>query len=295
MSLPLNRAVRLRVEPDRLCGTFAQGWPRRSPLKQASQVVEDDPASDARGNAKTPESRHAPVATALDKLLLELSEVAPLRGARLEVELADALVHIDVVAGDFAGYSDRQLQMVAIGCTSELLSEAAAGYEIRWNLQADARHLLIGAIDRGLLTVLANAAARHGLMFRSMQPDLCKQWNRHADALKQGAGVFAVASGSNALISCVSDGSITAVGNGGWLDAEPPVDVVNARVKSLMCGLGLQNESTTRLLDTRTNRLLASVGRSADHQSAFVLVGPEGSDKAVSSRWTALGLADLSS
>jgi hypothetical protein len=285
----------LRVAPDSICATLAQGWPRRSALKQVSRVVEAEPASAASGSASTPDGRHAAVGAAIAEVLRELCEVSPLRGARLEVDLADALVHIDVVAGDFAAYSDRQLQVVASGCASELLSEAAAGYEIRWNLQADAKHLLIAAIDRSLLAVLANAAKRHALKFRSMQPDLCTQWNRHADALKPGSAVFAVASGGNALISCVSDGSITAVGNGGWLDSEPPVDVVNARVKSLMCGLGLQSEATARLLDTRTDRLLASVGLNAAHQSAFVLVGPNGSDKAVSSRWTALGLADMAS
>jgi hypothetical protein len=283
------------MAPDCVCATLEQGWPRRTALARVSHVVEETPASLAAGDSPSPDGRHAMLGAALDKLMRELSEAASLRAARLDVELADSLAHIDVAAGDFAGDSDRQLHAVAAACVSELLGEAATGYDVRWQLQADDKHLLIGAVDRGLLAVLADAAERHGLRLGSVQPDLCRQWNRHAGALKPGSAVFAVASGCNAIISCVSNGAISAVGSGVWLDPEPPATLVNARVKSLMCGFGLESATTAAILDTRTDRLLASVGLDAANQSAFVLVGPEGSRKAVSSRWTVMSLEDLRS
>ena len=71
-----------------------------------------------------------------------------LKGAQLDVELADSLVHLDVVAGDFAANSDRQLASVAAACVDELLGDAAKDHEIRWQLQPDGTHLLIGAVAR---------------------------------------------------------------------------------------------------------------------------------------------------
>lgn len=292
MSLPWNRTVKLRVAPDCVCATLEQGWPHRRALARASHVVEAASGLQASGDSPTPNGRLAMVSAALDKLMVELSEAGSPRAARLDVELADALVHIDVAVGDFAGDSDRQLQAVADACVSELLGEAAADHDVRWQLQAGDKHLLIGAVDRGLLTVLAGVAERHGLRLGSVQPDLCWQWNRHAHALHPGSAVFAVASGCNAIISCVSEGAIAAVGSGAWLDLEPPANVVNPRVKKLMCGFGLDSAMTADMLDTRTNRLLAGAGLDAANQSAFVLVGPEGAGKAVSSRWTVMSLEE---
>jgi hypothetical protein len=260
--------VRLRVASSTVCGRLEQGLGRKL-------LAEATHAADAQ-------------ALAIDAVLAELSLVKPVKGLRLDVELADALVHLDVVEGDFAGNSERQLQSVAMACVAELLGEAAENHEIRWQLQADGKHLLIGAIARDQIRALADAATRHQLKLRSIQPDFCLQWNRHSSALKPGAGVFAVACGREAVVACVQQGAVAAISSGGWLDQSDTPGATSVGVKRLMCGFGLDSATTTGMLDTRVGRLLSSLGRDAADQSSYLLVAPDVSQSALSSRWTVL-------
>jgi hypothetical protein len=207
----------------------------------------------------------AALARALDTVLLELAGTAALRGATLDAHVADSLVHLDVVNGEFSGVGDRQLQSIATACAAELLGDAVHNHDIRWQLQADEKHLLIGAMARDLLATVLQAAARHGLSLYSLQPELCVQWNLHAgSALKPGHGVFAVVGGREAAIASVADGTITALSSGVWIDGR----------------------DTAATLDSRVDRLLASAGQDPARQSSFVVVGSERSDEPVSSRWT---------
>ncbi len=285
MSLPWSKAVRLRVVPHAVSGTLERGWPRPKVLARASQAT-SEPIASAGAPARTQPAPLEGLSMAIDAVLAELGKAAALRGAQLNVEWADSLMHFDVVAGDFVGNSERQLQSVAAACVAELLGDAAQAHEIRWQLQAGGEHLLIGAIAREHLHALSEAAARHGLRLATVQPDFCLQWNRHASAMKPGPAVFAVASGYEAVIACVSDGAVAAISNGAWLARSQPAGNSTGAVNRLMRGLGLESSSKEVLLDIRVDRLLASVGRDAASQSAFVLVAPEMAGTKVSPRWT---------
>ena len=109
--------MRLRVASSAVCGRLEQGHGRKL-------LAEATHAADAQ-------------ALAIDTVLSELALVKSLKGLRLDIELADALVHLDVVEGDFDGNSERQLQSVARACVVELLGDAAENHEVRWQLQAD--------------------------------------------------------------------------------------------------------------------------------------------------------------
>ena len=285
MSLPWNKLVRLRVRAHSAGAILEQGWPRRKVLARANHANSDAAPSVGTPATAQPASADS-ISRSVDAVLAELGKTATLRGARLEVEWADALMQFDVVAGDFDGNSDRQLQAVAAACMTELLGEAAPAHEIRWQLQADGKHLLIGAIARDHLGALSEAAARHGLTLATVQPDFCLQWNRHAPAVMPGAAVFAVAAGHEAVIACVSDGAVAAMSSGAWLARIHQPGNSTASVNQLMHGLGLEPTSKEVLLDVRVDRLLASVGQDAAGQSAFVLVAPELAGSKVSSRWT---------
>ena len=265
MSRPWSRSVRLRVEPGMVRGTLMPGWIQTKLLTPTSPAAEVQARRTEFTAARSGPSIEA-LSHATGIVLTDLGAASSLRGLQLKVELADSLVHLDVVAGEFAGHSDRQLQSVAAACVSELLGDAAEDHETRYQLQADEKHLLICAVARDQLGALSDAAAQHGSTLASVQPDLCMQWNRHATALKPGGSVFAVACGREAVIASVSDGTISALSSGAWLD----------------------RQDTTSALDSRVDRLLASVGRDAASQSAFVLVAPAWCEKAVSPRWTVM-------
>jgi hypothetical protein len=277
--------VRLRVTSDAVQGALTPGWPRYRVLVEAGHPVGEpaappDPASTSPlrgpGNAQ---------ADAIDAVLSELGENRSLLGAWLDVDLADSLVQLDVVKGDFAGDSDRQLQSVAAACMAELLGDAAQDLEVRWQLQADGAHLLIAALAQEQLSSLIEAAARHGLHLRSVQPDFCRQWNRHAAALKPGSAVFAVAHGREAVIARVARGAIVDISSGGWLDRPDGAGDDVSHGDRRMSGFGTDPHATARLLDMRCDRLLASVGQDPAAQSAYVLVAPALSDHTVSPRW----------
>lgn len=277
--------MQLRVLPDEVHGTLTQGWRRRARLASASQAVGASESSPApQGPAALAWS--AQHAVAVDAVLRELGAAAPLRGARLDVEIDNALVLFDVARGDFAGDSDRQLRTVAVACMSELLGDSALDQEVRCELQAGGRHLMICAMPSDQIGMLADRAASHGLRLRSVQPDFILQWNRHGTALTSGDSVFAVAQGQEAMVSCVSGGAIVEFSRGGWLDQQQAPDDPPSRSDQLMSDFGLEAHAAARALDVRVDRLLASVGQVAVGQSAYLLVAPPLADDSVSQRWT---------
>jgi len=266
VSRPWNSLVTLCVGPLAVLGTLRSGWPSSTVLARAIEVLE--PAADD----KTPPAEA--LALAVDAVLERLAATAPLRGARLAVELADARVHLDLVSGDFSAASDRQLRVVADACVAELMGDAAAGQAIRWQLQPDLTHLLICAVAQPEVDALVELAGRQGLRLVSLQPEFGAQWNRHAHRLQAGCGVFSVTCGGFATVACARGGTVTAISSGSWLE-EPP----------------LPGESATAPggLDARVDRLLASVGEDSANVGSFVLVAPDVSARRLAPRWTVVG------
>jgi hypothetical protein len=260
VSRPWSKAVGLRIEPGAVRGTLSPSW-----VKRRLSALRGKATPRAECTTIRPDPSMDTLAHALDTTMLELAGAASLQGASLDVEVADSLVHLDVVNGKFGGDSDRQLQSIALACAVELLGDAVHDHDIRWQLQADEKHLLIGAMARDLLATVSRAAARHGLGLHSVQPELCAQWNRHAgSAFKSGSGVFAVIGGRQAVIAGVAGGAITTLSSGLWIDGH----------------------DTATTLDSRVDRLLTGAGRDPARQSSFVVVTSEGSNKSVSPRWT---------
>lgn len=268
MSLRWNRTVQLQLDTQSVGGSVWQGLWRNKPVVKASRRLAAD---DALG-APLGDAWLAAVKTSLEQVLAELAEGVSLKRAAMQVQLSDALVVLDVATGEFAGQSDRQLQSIAQACCNELLGAAPAEPEVRWQLQRDEKHLLICALDRRILTCLSDAVTQRGMHLTSVQPYFFRQWNLHAQALRPGQAVFAVASGVNAVIACVREGVITTLSSGPWL--KPPPAVKSSRVEQLISELNLEPTDTRpALLDVRVDRLLASIGQDAAAQSTFVLVG----------------------
>jgi hypothetical protein len=256
--------VALSVGTRSVQGSLYAGWPGRKLLARSSQVIDAPPQP--TDESLPPAVAADPQSSALDAVLCELAASLPLRGSRLVAELAEELILLDVAEGDYGGASDRQLQSIATACVAELLGDAASDQALRWKLQPDLRHLLICAIARRDVEALEQATSRHGLELASLQPGFCAHWNRHADSLAGGSGVFAVTSGAHAIVACAARGVITAVSSG-------PCEEENA---------------TTNLLDERVNRLLASTGLDALDVPAFVVVTAASQTRSFSPRWTVL-------
>lgn len=223
------KVLRLHVGPDGLRGAV---WRGRHVLARASTGA---PAADA------------PASAAIDGLLAALAEQTTLSGVRAEVELADALVTLDVVEGEFAEHGERQLQAIATACSVELLGANAATHELRWQLQCDERHLLICALPREVLSVLNQAFMPHGVVLRSAQPRLCGSWNRHRRHLGKGAAVLAVTDATSTTIACLQGGAIAALGRLAG-DASGLIDALDAHVARLQASLGWDAQADSRYL-----------------------------------------------
>jgi hypothetical protein len=280
VSLPWNRAIHLEIGPESVAGRLERTWPRSKVLTRSNHPVATAAGSGGSDAAASwVRSLEQPIAAAL----ADLGPAAQLRGAPLAVHCASFWIRFDVVTGDFSGNSGRELQAVAEACMAELMGDAASTHTIRWAVQPGGRSLLICAMPAGLLALLSQVSAGRGLKL-SVQPDFCVQWNRHARAMPTGTGVFAVAAGNEAWIASVEGGVISHVSGGRWLHEAVPASP--ATVRRLMSGFGLGAADDACMLDVRTDRLLASLGRSTAVPQDFVLVAPDDVDVGLNSRWT---------
>ena len=263
MSRRWNRALRLQIGPQALTATLESGWPKPRRVAEASTAATEDLGP---GEARDLD------AARLDALLQEIQVVATLRGARLDVELADRWVHYDVAAGDFGSQSDADLQTIATACAAELLGDAALGFEVRWSLQAGERHLLIAAVPRPLIDTLVAAADVHGLRLASIQPAFACRWNAALSRLDATGAVIATTSAGHAMVTCVIDGAVRAISVGPWHDAAQ----------------GAAGADPTPFLEERATRLLAELGVDDGSRPHYLLGWPDDAVVALSSRWAPL-------
>ena len=274
MSLLSSRHVRLAVRPDRVQASAWRG------LLRPERAAE-------RGLALDPQTRNVDAdARAVRAVLDQLAPLAPIAGSTLHVDLADALVHFDVVEGDFAGLGARTLASFADACVAELLGEQAAAHAVRWQLQRDERHLLVCALPRHWLDAVNVAAGAHRLSIGSIRPRFSVQWNRQLGGKPVENMVFAVADGANALIACVRNGAVTAVSNGPW--CADCADFEDSTVDRLLAGMGLADKGSVALIDLQVDRLLASLGIAPAVPAEYLLVSATEPHVYLSSRWTVL-------
>ncbi len=308
MSRPWNSCLRLRIAPDAVEATLRGGWPRSAPPVRARRKVEpaaDPAASDAGGHA-----------AAIDAAMQEIAAQASLKHARLDVELSGALLHLDVVEGDFAGSADRELQAIAQACVAEMLGDEAAEHDVRWQLQRDDRHLLIVAIARARLAMFEDLAQRSGMRLRSVKPEFATLWNEFGKALRPGHCVFAVCTATDLSIAVVVDGTISSISTGPGIDlhdddpagnrSDPPIDRVYAKPghalftnrfsgagRGVFSSIAAMPREGIDTLDARVDRLLCGIGQDPADQSAFILVASDSPSPSASERWAVMSTAGV--
>lgn len=261
MPLPWNKSIELYVGAHQVCGTLHPAWYRHDVLARAGHLVEQSfmTTDDA-----------APLG-AIDAVLSDLRASAPSGAVDLNVVMSDKHIHYDVVAGNYRHASERQLDSIASACVAELLADLAVGQLVRWQLQPDQRHLLICSTALQYIESIADASLRQGLSLASLQPEFCAQWNRHAVTAHSGTSVFASANCAQVTIACVQGDAITAVSGGLVHEGE-------TRPTGTLCA--------TSGLDSRVNRLLASIGVEICTVSTFTLVVRDTPVHRLDPRWT---------
>jgi hypothetical protein len=260
-----NRRVRLQITAAGLTATLCARWPRPKALATCERPWASAPRESGASSWDLPPG----FAATLDGVLQELAAAERLRGALLDIELADSMVHFDVAMGEFAGYGEAQLDGVSRACLRDLLDDAGDAHEIRWQLQADERHLLICAVPQALLAELRQGAARTGLRLQRLQPQFPLRWNRHRRLLGSGLGVFASGHGDHTVIAFVRRGVVEALGVGN----------IGAGIDDAQAPAPMQ-------LDAQVDRLIASLGVDASQLGCFVAVDDGEPGAPLAPRWT---------
>ena len=236
------------------------------------------------GEAELPWAGVAALADAVGTLLARL-DVAAARGTELQVELCNALAHFDTVEGAFAGHGDAELDAIAGACVQEMLG-AAHERDVRWQLQADERHLLICAIERPLLAALLALADRHGLRLRSIETSFALDWNRHGRAVKDGRAVFVSGDEGESVAALVNDGVVQALGTCAHPDELEEPQTPTRAVELLCNSVGLEHLAVPTRLDAQVARMLASLGLDLNGIERFIAVLAHDDPDSLSSRWT---------
>ena len=218
-------------------------------------------------------------------MLGELAKTSSLHGARLDVELSDALVHLDVAQGDFAGHSEQQLEKVTRACFRELLGESMSEHELRWQLQADESHLLMCAAPVALLGELKSGSARHGLRLHTVHTRFEAGWNQHRGLLRSGLGIFASGHDEHIVVAFVREGVVEAFSTSSCQAELEDPDAPAPGVDRLLNSLGLEKSATPTRLDAHVDRLIASLGVDAAQLKSFVAIDGSENGRALSSRW----------
>ena len=251
MSRRWNDRVRLVLRPQ---GIFVAR--SRAGLRAVERITRDVVPVTGRWN-------RAEMFDAAAAALAEFDAVRSLRGAALDVVVGDEFAHLDVVRGDFFVQTDQQIEMLAQTCVAEVLGRAVEPNSIRWQLQQGSEYLLVALLDAPLLQALHEMAAALGLRLGRVETLFAACWNAPGNRLiAAGECLFACAELGHAVIAAVQKGVITGLSQGGIT-------------------------SYTHGLDTRADRLLASLGRDPAALEHSVLMGYF---DAAGPRWTPLAL-----
>lgn len=274
MSHLLSNSLHLHIGQGSIHGVLRPAWRRERVLGKAKHSFES--AAPMASLSSLDEPLDESYRSAAESVIAELATTRSAQKPRLKVVLADSWVHYDVVTGDYAASSDRQLQAIADACVEEVLGDRAMDQVVRWQLQPDSRHLFISSIDAKAVDGLVQVAYRARLRLNSLQTEFCTQWNRHAHALAEGTGVFSVVSGSLLIAAYALRGSIIAL-------SSAPIGRIEETPAS---------KTPTFWIDKFVDRLLSSMGQEPKDSTSYLLVASEQPPGHLSPRWKVIRLAE---
>lgn len=222
--------------------------------------------------------------------LLSLSQRADIRGAQLNVQVADNLAVLEVIRGepsDLIRSNNKQLQRLAEVAIAEVMGDKAANYDVRWHVQADNEHLFVCALPKVLLAGINSAAQAYGVTLARVEPQFSLVWNASLAQLSQTRAqqaVFLRASENEAVLGCVRNGVITQVSQALSMrnETDTPDGIAEAADNIS------QHVSTMARLDAMVDRLLTALGEDPSQTWRFFASSQGLSRADFSPRWQLL-------
>jgi hypothetical protein len=147
----------------------------------------------------------------------------------VDVTLAPDFCWLDVVQGDFAGMSDRVIGQIAQGAAADTLGDAAA-HELRWQVQADGRHMVLLAVPKVFIQALQAALATHALQAQGLQATALALWNWSAENGAPARGIWAWSRLGQVVMARVREGVITTLSSEWVLGGPAELELVLRRL-----------------------------------------------------------------
>jgi hypothetical protein len=277
VELVLHAAAEQGVQAQLVVGSFANFGNKTITATINSQRI-----------ALQPDGSNA--AEVVREALLSLSQRADIRGAQLNVQVADNLAVLEVIRGepnDLIRSNNKQLQRLAEVAIAEVMGDKAANYDVRWHVQADNEHLFVCALPKVLLAGINSAAQAYGVTLAHVQPQFSQVWNASLAQLSQTRAqqaVFLRASENEAVLGCVRNGVITQVSQA--LSMRNETDTLEG-ITDAADNIS-QHVSTMARLDAMVDRLLTALGEDPTQTWRFFASSQGLSRADFSPRWQLL-------
>jgi hypothetical protein len=277
VELVLHAAAEQGVQAQLVVGSFANMGSKTITATINSQRI-----------ALLPDGSNA--AEVVREALLSLSQRADIRGAQLNVQVADNLAVLEVIRGepnDLIRSNNKQLQRLAEVAIAEVMGDKAANYDVRWHVQADNEHLFVCALPKVLLAGINSAAQAYGVTLARVEPQFSQVWNASLAQLSQTRAqqaVFLRASENEAVLGCVRNGVITQVSQALSMrnETDTPDGITDAADNIS------QHVSTMARLDAMVDRLLTALGEDPSQTWRFFASSQGLSRADFSPRWQLL-------
>lgn len=163
--------------------------------------------------------------------LLQSTRRSP-RGVGLDVTVDDRLVWLDVVQGDFAGCSQRELALLAEAAAAEVLGDELSRLDLRADLQKGGRHLVLMAMPQALVDQVRNLAEERHLRLLGLKAAFVRAWNGQCKSVSGKDLVFAWHDRGEAVLARVHGGALTAISRPRHVPDEPALDAACRRLQT---------------------------------------------------------------
>jgi len=188
----------------------------------------------------------AALAAELDALVASGTAI---RGARVDVAVADRWLIYDIVEIDLRDLSGRAAEPAVAALLADLAGVAPASLAARWQTIAEPALQLACAMPADAVAALAQLVRRHGLRWGRVQGEFIRAFNSHRDELDGGTAALAVIRPNGAQIGVVASGALAALH---YEEGSPVLDRLAAICENLVRRAGHEIDNSMRYLADST-------------------------------------------
>jgi hypothetical protein len=237
--LPSSKRIEVMLDRDSVQLALSEG--RKAHLRTERRVTAGDVA------------RFDSLIACVGALGTELDALAAsgttIRGARLDVAVADQWLIYDIVEIDLRDLSDRDAESAVAALLADTAGVEPACLAARWQTIAEPALQLACAMPADAVAALGQLVRRHGLRWGRVQGEFIEAFNSHRDELDGVTAALAVIRPHGAQIGVVASGALAALH---YEEGSPVLDRLAAICENLVRRAGHEIDNSMRYLADST-------------------------------------------